>query len=88
MEKKNNIIPTYSSATDNIRHASSFPRVLKFSQSCPKIMAYGSDKLLTVNGYFSTNLEYKGKMAHANMSSIVTRRQRIFSVQTLQKLWG
>ena len=56
-----------SGSTVNIIHASSCPRGLNLSQPCPKIIAYGSDKPLAVNGYFSTYIEYKGKRAYAKL---------------------
>ena len=74
-----------SGATVNFIHASYCPRGLNLSQPCPRIMAYGSDKPLAVDGYFLIEIEYKGKRAHAKL--YVPRRQRIFSVQTLHKLW-
>ena len=54
-----------SGATVNIVHTSTCPTNLKLKQPCPRIMAYGSDKPLPVDGYFSTDLEYKGKRTHA-----------------------
>ena len=56
-----------SGATVNIIHASSCPRGQNLSQTCPRIMAYGSDKPLAVDGYFLTDIEYKGKRAHAKL---------------------
>ena len=56
-----------SGATVNIIHASYCSRGLNLSQPCPRIMAYGSDKPLAVDGYFSTEIEYKGKSAHAKL---------------------
>ena len=56
-----------SGATVNIIHASYCSRGLNLSQPCPRIMAYGSDKPLAVDGYFSTEIEYKGKRAHAKL---------------------
>ena len=54
-----------SGATVNIVHTSTCPTNLKLKQPCPRIMAYGSDKPLPVDGYFSTDLEYKGKRTRA-----------------------
>ena len=58
--------PVDSGATVNMIHASSCPRGLNLSHPCPRIMAYGSDTPLAVDGYFLTDIEYKGRRAHAN----------------------
>ena len=64
-----------SGAAVNIIHASSCPRGLNLSQPCPRIMSYGSDKPLAVNGYFSTGIEYKGKRAHAKLYVIYSYKK-------------
>ena len=62
-------------ATVNIIHASYCLRGLNFSQPCPRIMAYGSDKPLAVDGYFMTEIEYKAKRAHAKLYVIDSTKE-------------
>ena len=78
-----------SGATVNIIHASYCPRGLNLSQPCPRIMAYyGSDKPLAVDGYFSTEIEYKGKRAHAKLYVInsTKKTENLLCADTAQAL--
>ena len=77
-----------SGATVNITHAPCCPRGLNLSQPCPRIMAYGSDKPLAVDGYFLTDIEYKGKRAHAKRYVInnTKKTENLLCADTAQAL--
>ena len=77
-----------SGATVNIIYASSCLRGLNLSQPCPRVMAYVSDKPLAVDGYFSRDIEYKGKRAHAKLYVINSNKktENLLCVDTAQAL--
>ena len=77
-----------SGATENTIHASTCLRGLNLSQPCPRIMAYVSDKPLAVDGYFSRDIENKGKRAHAELYVINSNKktENLLCADTAQAL--